>query len=66
MENCKVDIILLAGNGDARHLRCRVSRVAMPNSLTRGMPGLDLSSHDTFRSIDTKTTSDMGLKSLLS
>ena len=59
-------MILFAGNGDAGHLRCRVSRVAMPNSLTRGAPGLDLSSRDTSRSIDTKTTSDVGLKSLLS
>ena len=42
VENCRVDMDLGATNGDARFLKCRVSRVAMPNSLTSGAPGLDL------------------------
>lgn len=66
VENCWVRIGLIATEGDAGHRRCRVSRVAMPNSLTSGTPALDLSSLDTSRSIDTKTTSEEGLKSLIS
>lgn len=65
VENCRVDIDLVATNGDDRHLRCRVSRVAMPNSLTSGAPALDISCLDTSRSIDTKTISKEGLKSLI-
>ena len=51
----------MAKYGDARHLRCRVSRVAMPNSLAGGAPGLDVSCLDTLESIDTKTISEEGL-----
>lgn len=38
----------------------------MPNSLTSGVPGLDFSSLDTSRSIDTKTISEEELKCLRS
>lgn len=60
VENCLVNIDLVAMNSDDRRLKCRVSKVAMPNSLTSGAPGLDISCLDTSRSIDTKTTFEEG------
>jgi len=66
VEYCRVDIDFVGTNGDARHLRCRVSRVVMPNSLTSGVLDLDISCLDTSRSIDTKTISEEGLESLIS
>jgi hypothetical protein len=62
VENCNVDMNLVATNGYGRLLKCRVSRVAMPNSLTSGALGLDLSCLDTSRLSDTKTTSEEGSK----
>jgi hypothetical protein len=66
VENCSVDINLVAINGDGIHLRCRVPTVAIPNSLTSWAPGLEISCLDTSRSIHTKTTSEEGSKSLIS
>jgi hypothetical protein len=66
VENCCVDMDFVAASGDARDFRCRVSRVAMPNSLTNGAPGLPCSCLYTSRSIDTKTISKKWSTSLIS
>ena len=54
MEDSEVDTAFMPGDRDGRDIKCRVSRVAMPNSLASGTPGLLSSFRDTSRSIAMK------------
>jgi hypothetical protein len=57
MEDSEVDIVFMPGDRDGRDIKCRVSRVAMPNYLTSGTPALLSSFRDTSRSITIKIVS---------
>jgi hypothetical protein len=63
VEYCDVNIILESMIGDDICMKSRVSSVAIPNSLTSGMPGLLLSSFETSKSIHIKMTSGYSPKS---
>jgi len=60
MEDSEVDTAFMPGDRDGRDIKYHISRIAMPNSLTSGTPGLLSSFHDTSRSIAMKIASTNG------
>jgi hypothetical protein len=57
VEDSEVDIAFTPGGRDGQDIKCRVSRVAMPDYLTSGTPSLLSSFRNTLRSIAIKIAS---------